>query len=837
MGGNASGSSGANASIDSSSTQRQQAMQQQQNAAAQLLMNEKIKNTLSLLSNGFNKASASSSGGFNIMRGVVGTSTSRNSLDDSAVLSLSRTGSSSSSLSNGGVSLTTSNSIISSNNLIDSSTSLRSIGFSGSSNATCVINREVRVGVTYAYVELANLLGTQWLEKNLTLYITHILNLVNSTRAVSTHVDAVYSRKCVQFILRSIIGGMLNEKMQLQAARELINIIDKCINLGEQTTTTVNSSNTSPSGTNSSSEQTSSTLGSKHLSNLKHVLICALHELSCIFRSLNTSASILVNDEASLRMIEKIMNTLTHPSEAVKCVGAWCMRTLAASLPALTTTLLESCMDRLTLVRSSADPLLGYGYACAALMGAVHMCPLGIPHLKAKLAFNIGEELLRTASQNSQIALQKVTIGWLLLSSFMTMGVNLVRKHLSRLIKLWKNTMPMSQKELEADKKRGDAFTWKLSLEERSGALSCIHSFLVNCSELIAPGADAYSVSEHTNTTTSPVVQSEELMRRLLVPIEGAIMLLSQLRSIIKANNNAPELIAKAAKYRLRLYQTLIAIPSPHVYESSYATVLRELVDEFTLAEQLTGSGASYVTSMLRSVCHSNDSILFSANYCLQDADYKAIEEQLQAYSVAGGCEALEHDVAYLYQKSHAAAMSNSLLSASSSLQLYNANNSKPSQTLFNSSAPSLAVSVSVGSGNSTCAAALPLGVAVIDASIQLYCIMYPKLPNKYRLQILSHFIECIQRHPTSKSNASTKQTLQINIFTAVLGSLKSLAENKSDIGDDAVKKRTLELVMEALCDTNPLLRCAAGEALGRMTQVVAEPHFVIEVAQFCFEK
>lgn len=53
---------------------------------------------------------------------------------------------------------------------------------------------------------------------------------MNNTKAVSTHLDAVYSRKCVQFILRSIIGGMLNEKVQLQAARELIGLIDKCMN-------------------------------------------------------------------------------------------------------------------------------------------------------------------------------------------------------------------------------------------------------------------------------------------------------------------------------------------------------------------------------------------------------------------------------------------------------------------------------------------------------------------------------------------------------------------------------------------------------------------------------
>ena len=114
---------------------------------------------------------------------------------------------------------------------------------------------------------------------------------------------------------------------------------------------------------------------------------------------------------------------------------------------------------------------------------------------------------------------------------------------------------------------------------------------------------------------------------------------------------------------------------------------------------------------------------------------------------------------------------------------------------------------------------------------------MYPKVPNKHRAQILAHFLECIQKQSTAKANAASKQALQINIFTAVLGSLKSLAESRSDLGDESVRKNTLRLVMDTLCHSNPVLRCAAGEALGRMTQVVAESHFVVELAHACFEK
>ena len=39
------------------------------------------------------------------------------------------------------------------------------------------------------------------------------------------------------------------------------------------------------------------------------------------------------------------------------------------------------------------------------------------------------------------------------------------------------------------------------------------------------------------------------------------------------------------------------------------------------------------------------------------------------------------------------------------------------------------------------------------------------------------------------------------------------------------------------MASTNPILRCAAGEALGRMSQVVGESKFVAEMAQYSFDR
>ena len=57
------------------------------------------------------------------------------------------------------------------------------------------------------------------------MFLTHVLYLVANPRAAPTHVDAVYARKCVLFIVRSLIGGCLGEKAQIAAAKEICQII------------------------------------------------------------------------------------------------------------------------------------------------------------------------------------------------------------------------------------------------------------------------------------------------------------------------------------------------------------------------------------------------------------------------------------------------------------------------------------------------------------------------------------------------------------------------------------------------------------------------------------
>ena len=70
----------------------------------------------------------------------------------------------------------------------------------------------------------------------------------------------------------------------------------------------------------------------------------------------------------------------------------------------------------------------------------------------------------------------------------------------------------------------------------------------------------------------------------------------------------------------------------------SLNVLLRELVTEITLADNLANTTT---TSLLRSMCHHDDSILLGA--WLEETDQRSVEEQLQPNSAAGS-GALEHD-------------------------------------------------------------------------------------------------------------------------------------------------------------------------------------------------
>ena len=70
-------------------------------------------------------------------------------------------------------------------------------------------------------------MGGTWVEKNISHILSQVLELLSNPKATQNHVDAVYSRKCVSFVLRTMLGRLLGEKAQVIAGKELCKLISR----------------------------------------------------------------------------------------------------------------------------------------------------------------------------------------------------------------------------------------------------------------------------------------------------------------------------------------------------------------------------------------------------------------------------------------------------------------------------------------------------------------------------------------------------------------------------------------------------------------------------------
>ncbi|CAK8692902.1 unnamed protein product [Clavelina lepadiformis] len=607
-------------------------------------------------------------------------------------------------------------------------------------SASSMSIRNVRIGVTEAYVEFVRELGSDWLETNMTRFINKVLEIAVHPKATTNHVEAVYTRRCISFIFRSTIGIMLGEAQQQVAVRELCNIVSK------HTAIIDVMANDGTNGNNTSTDVMLS----------QHVLICATQEIGSLLRSLGTSASPLVAEKQT-SIVDPILGVLLYPSQATRLSAAWCLRCIATALPAQLSLLIDLCVEKMESLKASGEALSGYSAALSALLGAVKDCPMGISHAKGNKIFNVAEKILRSVGQNTKISIFRTQSGWLLIGALMTLGPSVVNSFLPKLILMWKTSFPRSMRELEQEKQRGDPFTWQLALEARAGSLCAMRSFVAHCGPLL----------------------TEETKRKIMIPLESAMAMMGLIPEVIAIHG--PHLKAGAAMLRLRLYDILALLP-PSVYEGSFSALLRELVAEFTL----TDNPANTTTSLLRSLCHQDDSALLGS--WLRETDQSLVEVQLQGHS-ASGSGSIEHDATTIYLQS-------------------------PQENV----APG----------------PLPLGVSVIDAAIALFGLAFPHVAMKHRLQMLKHFDDCVKQ---AAKNAQRQRAIQINVFTALICALKGLGESKRHLGGNEVRSAASELILSALTSSDITLRCAAGEAVGRMAQVTNNPTYVAKTAQLCFEK
>ncbi|MGH0182895.1 UNVERIFIED_CONTAM: hypothetical protein FKN15_021084 [Acipenser sinensis] len=146
---------------------------------------------------------------------------------------------------------------------------------------TSSVSRDVKVGVTQSCVVFVSTLGGQWLERNFSTLLEHILELVSHPKATQTQMDAICCRRCISFILRATVGALLGEKAQITAAKEI------CQAVGKQKKAV---------DAAMSDSNIETRVGMTDVSASQHVLVCALQELGSLILGLGTTAAPLLQD-------------------------------------------------------------------------------------------------------------------------------------------------------------------------------------------------------------------------------------------------------------------------------------------------------------------------------------------------------------------------------------------------------------------------------------------------------------------------------------------------------------------------------------------------------------
>ena len=236
------------------------------------------------------------------------------------------------------------------------------------------------------------MLSPECLEQNLSILISHLLELTGDMSQRTSQNDTFHSRHCVTFILRSVINSQWSERVHIAAAKELLTILKR----HTTTTSSVLSNSIMQSSINSMTQSYESSVKA-HLESIEPILTYALHTLSFLTQRLGPSTMILVHD-ASISLFETLFRVLIHPSLSVRVSAAWCFRSISMALPSLLTPLIDQCLEKIQSTvelstNENADALSGYSVALQALLGAVQRCRSGRANCEKRCCSLEGQRL------------------------------------------------------------------------------------------------------------------------------------------------------------------------------------------------------------------------------------------------------------------------------------------------------------------------------------------------------------------------------------------------------------------------------------------------------------
>ena len=220
-------------------------------------------------------------------------------------------------------------------------------------------------------------------------------------------------------------------------------------------------------------------------------------------------------------------------------------------------------------------------------------------------------------------------------------------------------------------------------------------------------------------------------------------------------------------------------------------------VAEFTLADGQCGTS----TSLLPSLCHPEDSILLLGSYTTSPSSSSiySVTTRVSPLTVSSSWETKSFSGTSGDESLDELLLPNSTMAIEHDLtSLY-----RPLKEGHPQPGP------------------MPLGIAVVDASIMVFGSVFPRAAVKHRAQMLEHFSQHLKVNQNHNQNQRA-EAININIYAAVLAGLRGLVDVKAKtLGNDEVKRLAMNIISNGLVSPNASIRCTAAECLGRLAQVV----------------
>lgn len=102
--------------------------------------------------------------------------------------------------------------------------------------------------------------------------------------------------------------------------------------------------------------------------------------------------------------------------------GARCLHYVGLALPSQLTLLIDYLLIKCKTNRGHPLGLIGYSYALSALLGTARLNELGVPLKKSEEVLCLGQELVKTPNDRSNLSVASIQSGWALIGAFLSLG-------------------------------------------------------------------------------------------------------------------------------------------------------------------------------------------------------------------------------------------------------------------------------------------------------------------------------------------------------------------------------------------------------------------------------